>query len=281
MPGPAFGREARDRPALGLRWDNTALTDRRPRPVSTRHTTFPHCGNGLSEYRGPRTDPGARDRKATTGADRPATRQLYIDGAWVDASGDERSTVVNPATEEAIGRVPQASVADVDRAVAAARRGVRRRAVAAHVAARAVRRAAAVHRRRSPTRRAELVDLIIAEAGSRTPDRAGAAVRHAAAVRAVVRGARRRRFPFVEPLPPQVSAARSRPGRDPQGADRRRRRDHAVQLPAVPEPREGGARARGREHASCSSRRRSRRSRRSCSARSPTRRSSRRACSTS
>ena len=46
---------------------------------------------------------------------------LYIGGAWVGAESDEALDVINPATEEAIGQVPQASIADVDRAVAAAR----------------------------------------------------------------------------------------------------------------------------------------------------------------
>src|SRR5207237_301416 len=47
--------------------------------------------------------------------------QLYIGGAWVDPSSDDELDVVNPATEDTIGRVPQASVADVDRAVPSAR----------------------------------------------------------------------------------------------------------------------------------------------------------------
>jgi hypothetical protein len=47
--------------------------------------------------------------------------RLFIDGEWADSSGDEALDVVNPATEEVIGTVPQATPADVDRAVAAAR----------------------------------------------------------------------------------------------------------------------------------------------------------------
>ena len=47
--------------------------------------------------------------------------QFYIDGAWVDASGAERSGVVNPATEEGIAEVALGSVEDTDKAVAAAR----------------------------------------------------------------------------------------------------------------------------------------------------------------
>jgi aldehyde dehydrogenase (NAD+) len=48
--------------------------------------------------------------------------RLFIDGEWVDSSGDGALEVVNPATEEVIGTVPQATPADVDRAVTAARK---------------------------------------------------------------------------------------------------------------------------------------------------------------
>ncbi len=48
--------------------------------------------------------------------------QLYIDGAWTGSDGDAVLTVLNPATEEAIGTVPEGTPADIDRAVAAARR---------------------------------------------------------------------------------------------------------------------------------------------------------------
>src|SRR3954466_9989107 len=47
--------------------------------------------------------------------------KLYIGGEWVDPSGDGTIEVVNPATEEVIGRVPEGTPDDVDRAVAAAR----------------------------------------------------------------------------------------------------------------------------------------------------------------
>lgn len=46
---------------------------------------------------------------------------LYIDGEWVEATGDGVIEVVNPATEEVIGSVPVGSQADVDAAVTAAR----------------------------------------------------------------------------------------------------------------------------------------------------------------
>jgi aldehyde dehydrogenase (NAD+) len=48
------------------------------------------------------------------------TGELFIGGAWDPGSGDERLVVVNPATEEPIGEVVQATVEDVERAVRAA-----------------------------------------------------------------------------------------------------------------------------------------------------------------
>jgi aldehyde dehydrogenase (NAD+) len=47
--------------------------------------------------------------------------QLYIGGQWVDASGDASIDVVNASTEEVMGRIPEGTAADVDRAVEAAR----------------------------------------------------------------------------------------------------------------------------------------------------------------
>jgi aldehyde dehydrogenase (NAD+) len=50
-------------------------------------------------------------------------RQFYIGGAWVDPAGEAPMLdVINPATEEVAGRIALGSAADVDRAVAAARR---------------------------------------------------------------------------------------------------------------------------------------------------------------
>ena len=46
---------------------------------------------------------------------------LYIGGSWVKPKGSEAYTVINPATEEAIGEVPIGTAADADAAIAAAR----------------------------------------------------------------------------------------------------------------------------------------------------------------
>src|SRR4051794_38008193 len=48
--------------------------------------------------------------------------KLYIDGEWVDPAGSETIDMVNASTEEVMGRIPQGTPEDVDRAVAAARR---------------------------------------------------------------------------------------------------------------------------------------------------------------
>ncbi|MEU6352698.1 aldehyde dehydrogenase family protein [Streptomyces sp. NPDC047072] len=91
--------------------------------------------------------------------------RLYIDGRRIDSESDARIVVRNPATEETVAEVPEASVADVRRAVAAARRafdeGPWPRLKPAERAAVLLRLAEELERRLP-----ELVELNIAEAGS-------------------------------------------------------------------------------------------------------------------
>jgi aldehyde dehydrogenase (NAD+) len=47
--------------------------------------------------------------------------KLYIDGAWVEPAGSGTIDVINSSTEEVMGRVPEGTPEDVDRAVEAAR----------------------------------------------------------------------------------------------------------------------------------------------------------------
>ena len=47
--------------------------------------------------------------------------KLFIGGEWVDPAGSETIDVVNSSTEEVMGRIPQGTPEDVDRAVQAAR----------------------------------------------------------------------------------------------------------------------------------------------------------------
>jgi aldehyde dehydrogenase (NAD+) len=49
-------------------------------------------------------------------------KKFYVDGAWVEPRSKRELDVVNPATEEVIGKVALGSAEDVDAAVAAARR---------------------------------------------------------------------------------------------------------------------------------------------------------------
>src|SRR5512139_1624020 len=55
--------------------------------------------------------------------------QFYIDGQWVEPLTPRTLEVINPATEEPIGRISLGSAADVDRAVAAARAAFERYSV--------------------------------------------------------------------------------------------------------------------------------------------------------
>ncbi|PXA97253.1 NAD-dependent succinate-semialdehyde dehydrogenase [Nostoc sp. 3335mG] len=50
---------------------------------------------------------------------------LYIDGEWIGAAGRETMAVLDPATGEALGDLPLAAAADLDRALEAADRGFR------------------------------------------------------------------------------------------------------------------------------------------------------------
>jgi len=47
--------------------------------------------------------------------------KLYVGGEWVDPSGPETIDVINSATEEVMGRIPQGSAEDIEAAVSAAR----------------------------------------------------------------------------------------------------------------------------------------------------------------
>jgi aldehyde dehydrogenase (NAD+) len=49
-------------------------------------------------------------------------RNFFIDGAWVEPTGRDQMDIINPATEESVGTVSLGTAADVDLAVAAARR---------------------------------------------------------------------------------------------------------------------------------------------------------------
>ncbi|HLT40821.1 MAG TPA: aldehyde dehydrogenase family protein, partial [Enhygromyxa sp.] len=49
-------------------------------------------------------------------------KQFYIDGKWVEPSGDRTLDVIDPSTEKPVASIALGDAKDVDRAVAAARR---------------------------------------------------------------------------------------------------------------------------------------------------------------
>ncbi len=88
--------------------------------------------------------------------------QLLIDGRWVDA-GDGTYDIVNPATEEVVGKAPNASVADAEAACAAAREAFPAwAATPAEERLALLKKAAGVIRGKNE----ELVPLVIAETGA-------------------------------------------------------------------------------------------------------------------
>ncbi|MBJ8348894.1 aldehyde dehydrogenase family protein [Antrihabitans sp. YC2-6] len=66
------------------------------------------------------SSPAGLDSRVVEFVSRP--KQMYVDGQWIDALSGATFETLDPATGEAITTVPHSGVADVDRAVAAARR---------------------------------------------------------------------------------------------------------------------------------------------------------------
>jgi acyl-CoA reductase-like NAD-dependent aldehyde dehydrogenase len=89
--------------------------------------------------------------------------RMLIGAEWVDAAGGQTIDAIDPATGAAIGKFPAAGEADVDRAVAAARKAFRGpwRKVTPHERGRILNRAAALFERHAD----ELAQLITLENG--------------------------------------------------------------------------------------------------------------------
>lgn len=132
------------------------------------------------------------------------TYGLFIGGAWVEGSGAGEVEVISPSTEEIIGRVPQASVADIEAAIRAARTafddGPWPRMAPKERSAVLLRFAEAI-----ATRRAELLELIIDEAGSSRPI-AETLQFDIPLGHAFWFAERAASYPFSDPLPPVVAA---------------------------------------------------------------------------
>src|SRR3712207_7620971 len=59
---------------------------------------------------------------AKSASETPRKYQLFIDGQWVDAESGKTFTTPNPATGQTLAEVAEGDKADIDKAVAAARR---------------------------------------------------------------------------------------------------------------------------------------------------------------
>ena len=120
--------------------------------------------------RGPARSPAARSPSEppihTKETSMQVHEKLFIGGEWVDPAGTDVIEVISPHTEEVVGRVPEGTTADIDRAVAGRPHRVRRGRVAADGARGA-------HRRRrsgSPSiyaaRMMDMAQVITTEMGS-------------------------------------------------------------------------------------------------------------------
>ncbi|CAN5477577.1 aldehyde dehydrogenase family protein [soil metagenome] len=103
----------------------------------------------------------------------PGLRKMYVDGAWVEAADGRTFDTLDPATGEVLASVPRGATADVERAVAAARRafddGTWGAAVAERERARILLKMAELVRERFD----ELVELEVRDCGKPLADARG------------------------------------------------------------------------------------------------------------
>ena len=150
------------------------------------------------------------------------THQNYIGGEWVDAASGETFESTSPADGELIGTFPRSGAEDVDRAVAAAKDGVRGVAARARAEARRDPLPLRAARRRREGRAHGAHDARDGEGEGRGRRRRPGSDRHE-----LLHG---RRGPSPVRADDAVGAPEQVPDVRPH-ADRRRRGDHAVELP--------------------------------------------------
>ena len=93
--------------------------------------------------------------------------ELYIDGQWLNGDGRAGEDVINPATEKALGRLPHANTADLDRALEAAKKGLAVwRATSAYDRAKIMRKAADLMRERHDA----ISKILVLEQGKAYPE---------------------------------------------------------------------------------------------------------------
>ena len=162
--------------------------------------------------------------------------KFYIDGQWVDPVEPQTLDVINPATEQVCGKIALGSAADVDRAVTAARKAFATWSL---------------------TSREERLDVLTAHPRANTRSVSATSPR-----RSPKRWARRPRSPTafrwgsglgtsntaIEVLKNFRFEEHARRDDDREGADRRLRPDHALELADEPDRRQGVPGARDRLH---------------------------------
>src|SRR5450759_886255 len=80
--------------------------------------------SGAASAPPPEREHGNMTQQATKPApagDAQIRDKLYINGAWVKPTGAGMIDVINPTTEEVVGRVPEGTAQDIDKAVKAAK----------------------------------------------------------------------------------------------------------------------------------------------------------------
>jgi hypothetical protein len=166
----------------------------------------------------------------------------FIGGEWVDAASGETFESTSPATGETIGVFPRSGAEDVDRAVAVAKE-----AFAEWRLVPAPKRGEILFRPRAPARAGEaaLTDLMTREMG-KVKAEAGGDVQEAIDITYYMAGEGRRLFGHTTP-----SELRDKWNMSVPPADRRRRRDHAVELPRRDPVVEAHPRARCAATRSC------------------------------
>jgi succinate-semialdehyde dehydrogenase/glutarate-semialdehyde dehydrogenase len=96
-----------------------------------------------------------------------AKLELFIDGQWLDGNGRPGEEVINPATEKPLAHLPHATIADLDQALAAAKKGFAAwRATSAYERAKIMRKAADLMRERHEA----ISKVLVQEQGKAYPE---------------------------------------------------------------------------------------------------------------
>jgi succinate-semialdehyde dehydrogenase/glutarate-semialdehyde dehydrogenase len=96
-----------------------------------------------------------------------ANLELFIDGQWLNGNGRAGEDVINPATEKPLAHLPHASVADLDHALEAAKKGFATwRATSAYDRAKIMRKAADLMRERHDA----ISKVLVQEQGKAYPE---------------------------------------------------------------------------------------------------------------